>query len=44
MYKRARPGMGFLPQDNSVFRKLSVEQNVSAILEYLDVSRKDAEC
>src|SRR5580698_11248559 len=41
MYKRARAGMGFLPQDNSIFRKLSVEQNVSAILEYLDVSRKD---
>jgi len=41
MYKRARAGMGYLPQDNSIFRKLSVEQNVSAILEYLDVSRKD---
>ncbi len=41
MYKRARAGMGFLPQDNSIFRKLSVEQNVSAILEYLDVSRKE---
>ncbi len=41
MYKRARSGMGYLPQDNSVFRKLSVEQNVSAILEYLNVSRKE---
>src|ERR1700722_2405027 len=41
MYKRARAGMGFLPQDNSIFRKLSVEQNVSAILEYLDLSRKE---
>jgi lipopolysaccharide export system ATP-binding protein len=41
MFKRARAGMGFLPQDNSIFRKLTVEQNVSAILEYLDVSRKD---
>jgi lipopolysaccharide export system ATP-binding protein len=41
MYKRARAGMGFLPQDNSIFRKLTVEQNVSAILEYLDVSRKE---
>ena len=41
MYKRARAGMGYLPQDNSIFRKLSVEQNVSAILEYLKVSRKD---
>ncbi len=41
MYKRARSGMGYLPQDNSIFRKLSVEQNVSAILEYLNVSRKE---
>jgi lipopolysaccharide export system ATP-binding protein len=41
MYKRARFGMGYLPQDNSIFRKLSVEQNVSAILEYLNVSRKE---
>jgi len=41
MYKRARFGMGYLPQDNSIFRKLTVEQNVSAILEYLNVSRKD---
>jgi lipopolysaccharide export system ATP-binding protein len=41
MYKRARAGMGYLPQDNSIFRKLTVEQNVSAILEYLNVSRKD---
>lgn len=41
MYQRARAGMGFLPQDNSIFRKLTVEQNMSAILEYLDVSRKE---
>jgi lipopolysaccharide export system ATP-binding protein len=41
MYKRARFGMGYLPQDNSIFRKLTVEQNVSAILEYLNVSRKE---
>ena len=41
MYKRARSGMGYLPQDNSIFRKLSVEQNVSAILEYLNVGRKE---
>jgi lipopolysaccharide export system ATP-binding protein len=41
MYKRARFGMGYLPQDNSIFRKLTVEQNVLAILEYLNVSRKE---
>src|SRR5438132_12400821 len=32
MYRRARLGMGYLSQDTSVFRKLSVEQNVLAIL------------
>ncbi len=41
MYKRARYGMGYLPQDQSIFTKLTVEQNVSAILEFLPVSRKD---
>lgn len=43
MYKRARHGMGFLPQDDSVFKKLSVEQNLRAILEYLPFSRIDRE-
>src|SRR5215470_5489811 len=33
MYKRARLGMGYLPQEHSVFRKLTVEQNILAILE-----------
>ena len=33
MYKRARLGMGYLPQETSVFRKLTVEQNILAILE-----------
>lgn len=41
MYKRARLGMGYLPQDSSVFRQLSVEQNLMAILEYrADYTRK----
>jgi len=41
MYKRARLGMGYLPQDSSVFRQLTVEQNLMAILEYRDdYSRK----
>jgi lipopolysaccharide export system ATP-binding protein len=35
MYQRARLGIGYLPQEASVFRKLSVEQNVLAILETL---------
>src|SRR4051794_6688213 len=33
MYRRARLGMGYLPQETSVFRKLTVEQNVLAVLE-----------
>jgi lipopolysaccharide export system ATP-binding protein len=36
MYKRARMGLGYLPQEASVFRKLSVEDNVMAILETRD--------
>src|SRR5262249_52551589 len=33
MFKRARLGMGYLAQDTSVFRKLTVEQNILAVLE-----------
>ena len=40
MYQRARRGMGYLSQEPSVFRKLSVEQNLLAILEALPRSRK----
>ena len=39
MYKRARRGIGYLPQEPSIFRKLSVGQNVMAILETLPISR-----
>lgn len=39
MYKRARLGVGYLSQEPSVFRKLTVAQNVLAILETLDLSR-----
>jgi lipopolysaccharide export system ATP-binding protein len=39
MYKRARRGIGYLPQEPSIFRKLTVEQNILAILEMLKVSR-----
>ena len=38
MYQRARSGISYLPQEPSVFRKLSVEQNLMAILETLPVS------
>lgn len=39
MYRRARLGMGYLAQEHSVFRKLSVEQNILAILEAMPKSR-----
>jgi len=38
MYIRARKGIGYLPQEPSIFRGLTVEQNVTAILETLDLS------
>jgi lipopolysaccharide export system ATP-binding protein len=41
MYKRARKGIGYLPQESSVFRRLSVEDNILAILEMLDYSRAE---
>lgn len=40
MYKRAQMGIGYLPQEASVFRKLSVEDNISAILEMTKLSRQ----
>ena len=39
MYKRARMGMGYLAQEPSIFRKLTVEENIMAILETLAISR-----
>ncbi|MEL6986715.1 MAG: LPS export ABC transporter ATP-binding protein, partial [Bacteroidota bacterium] len=39
MYKRAQRGIGYLPQEASVFRKLSVEQNIKAVLEMTSLSK-----
>ena len=46
MYKRARLGMGYLPQEESIFRKLTVRQNIMAIMETMDLPRseKDDRC
>src|SRR6185369_10564716 len=41
MHKRARLGMGYLTQEPSVFRKLTVEQNILAILETCKMSRAE---
>ena len=40
MYQRARLGIGYLPQEPSVFRKLSVEENILAILETIEFDSK----
>ena len=41
MYKRAKDGIAYLPQEASVFRKLSVEDNIMAILQMTKLSKKD---
>ena len=41
MYKRAKLGIGYLPQESSIFRKLSVEDNIKAILEMTSLSKKE---
>lgn len=41
MYKRAKMGIGYLPQEASVFRKLSVEDNIRAVLEMTKLTRKE---
>lgn len=41
MYARARKGIGYLPQEASIFRKMSVEENLMAVLELMPMSRKE---
>jgi lipopolysaccharide export system ATP-binding protein len=43
MYKRAQLGVGYLPQEASVFRKLSIEDNLRAVLEMTKLSKKEQE-
>lgn len=43
MYQRTRLGLGYLPQEPSVFRKLSVEENLKAVLELRRLSRQEQE-
>ena len=40
MYKRAQMGIGYLPQEASIFRKMSVEDNIKSVLEMTDLSHK----
>ncbi len=41
MYKRAREGIGYLPQEASVFRKLSVEENILSVLEFTSLTKDE---
>lgn len=41
MYKRAKMGLGYLPQESSIFRNLTVEDNIMAILEFTPLSKKE---
>ena len=43
VYKRARAGIGYLPQEASVFRKMSVEDNIMAVLEMTKLNRQERE-
>ncbi len=46
MYRRARMGIGYLPQEASVFRKMSVQENILAVLQMLDMTsaERSAKC
>jgi len=41
MYKRARKGIGYLPQETSIFRRLSVKDNLRAVLEMTEISKDE---
>jgi len=41
MHRRARLGMGYLPQEESIFRKLTVWENIMGVLELLDISAEE---
>ncbi|MGL4722133.1 MAG: LPS export ABC transporter ATP-binding protein [Desulfovibrionaceae bacterium] len=41
LYKRAIAGLSYLPQESSIFKKLTVEQNLSIVLEYTGLSKKE---
>ena len=43
MYKRARKGIGYLPQETSIFRRLSVKDNLRAVLEMTEISKDERE-
>ena len=43
MYKRAKAGIGYLPQEPSIFRKMTVKENILAILQFMKIDKDEAE-
>lgn len=43
MYKRARLGIGYLPQEPSIFRKMTVKENIMSVLEFMNLDKKERE-
>ena len=43
MYKRAKMGIGYLPQEASIFRKMTVEENILAVLQFMDLDSFERE-
>jgi lipopolysaccharide export system ATP-binding protein len=43
MYKRARLGIGYLPQEPSIFRKMTVYENIYAVLEFMNIEKHERE-
>jgi lipopolysaccharide export system ATP-binding protein len=43
MYKRAKAGIGYLPQEASIFRKMTVRENITSVLQFMKLSKEDIE-
>jgi len=43
MYKRAKAGIGYLPQEASIFRKMTVRENITSVLQFMKLSKEDVE-
>jgi lipopolysaccharide export system ATP-binding protein len=43
MYKRAKAGIGYLPQEASIFRKMTVRQNITSVLQFMKLDKDDIE-
>jgi lipopolysaccharide export system ATP-binding protein len=43
MYKRAKAGIGYLPQEASIFRKMTVRQNITSVLQFMKLAKEEVE-